>query len=83
MATKVTIVGQEPIEQEKKKIQFVYFVDSETGKAEQTTTLPESWSNIELIKRTHIYEGYDIMFAYDHDRTIGCLYLGYFNDGIV
>ena len=83
MATKVTILGKEPIEQEKKKIVFVYFIDSVTGKAERSTTPPESWNNIELIKRTHTHDGYDIMFAYETDRTVGELYLGHFNDGVV
>lgn len=29
------------------------------------------------------FELFDIMFAYDDDRTKGTLYLGYWNDGIV
>lgn len=83
MATKVTILGEQPIEQEKKKIEFVYFIDPIRATVESTLVAPKEWDNIELIKRKHTDKAYDVMFAYDTDRLEGVIYLGHFNDGVV
>ena len=49
---------------------------------------PTDWKNIELIsgidRRNNTYKTcYDIMFAYDEDRSMGVVILGYWNDGVV
>ena len=48
---------------------------------------PTDWKNIELIsgidRRNNTYKTcYDIMFAYDEDRSMGVVILGYWNDGV-
>lgn len=83
MATKVTILGEQPIEQEKKKIEFLIRINSFSGNSETTSIRPNAWANIELIKPKESQSGYDVMFAYDSDRTRGTIFLGHFNDGIV
>ena len=83
MATKVTILGEQPIEQEKKKIEFVYIFTGEGRKIDAIAN-PSSYQNIELICESYMSDKYDLMFAYDDTRRkSGALYLGHFNDGIV
>ena len=83
MATKVTILGEHPIEQEKKKIEFVYIFTGEGRKIDAIAN-PSSYQNIELICESYMSDKYDLMFAYDDTRRkSGALYLGHFNDGIV
>lgn len=82
--TKVIILGEEPIKEEKKKIEFKYKVVDKIGQTKMTNIFnhPHEWANIELICRAE--DGhFDIMFAYDHDRGMGNIYLGHFNDGVV
>lgn len=43
----------------------------------------ENNSSINVDYKEEPFELFDIMFAYDDDRTKGTLYLGYWNDGIV
>lgn len=79
--TKVTILGQEPKEEkELKPIQFMKVIHEEDLKITTPTCRPNDWDNIELIGRG---KGYDIMYAYDHDRNKGRIFLGHFNDGVV
>lgn len=83
MATKVIILGEQSEQkQELKKIEFVkVLISGGFVKAEGTARRFES---IELICRNYGGEGsYDIMFAYDGNRSNGLLYLGHFNDGVV
>ena len=78
--TKVIILGQEPKKEKKlKPIEFTDFLEI-TKEIKQTETNPRCWDNIELIGK---YDSFDIMFAYDNDRNKGCLFLGYFNDGVI
>lgn len=78
--TKVVIIGEQSIEAPKKKIEFVkYFTKvglSDAG------SLPKQYENIELISLDYC-SGYDLMFAYGKHRSLGLLYLGHFNDGVV
>lgn len=87
MATKVTILGEQPIEQEKKKIEFVYAINTFSGEKEKAKTFPCEWENIELVKKGSNESELDVMLAYDDNRTVGrtvgILYLGHFNDGVV
>ena len=83
MATKVTILGEQPIEQEKKKIEFVWRIDTSKAEKGAVKNPPAQWGNIELIKSKNTHFDFDVMLAYDDDRNCGVLYLGHFNDGIV
>ena len=78
--TKVIILGQEPNKEKKKPIEFIKVIHEEYLKISEITHLPKDWANIELIVKG---KGYDIMYAYDHNRNKGRLYLGHFNDGVV
>ena len=48
---------------------------------------PTDWQNIELIRgirnKNKYKPCYDVMFAYDDDRSNGVVILGFWNDGIV
>ena len=79
--TKCIVLGQdgEP-KKELKPIEFVKAILlSEISKAGCS---PDDYKNIELISKGYI-DGHDLMFAYDDDRSTGCAYLGYWNDGVV
>lgn len=85
--TKVTILGQEPVEvSPKKAIKFEGFLDAE-HKIKLSTNLlhPSDWGEIVLLSRNYKEGKYDLMFAKTrrHDSEDSCLYLGYFNDGVV
>lgn len=81
MTTIVKILGQEPQEKQKKKIEFVSLLT--IGKTfSSVKSNPDDYKNIELICQGYCGK-FDIMFAYDNDRSMGYLYLGHFNDGIV
>lgn len=83
MATKVTILGEQPIEQEKKKIEFVYIIDIVGLSFIEAIMQANDYTNIELIRKNDKSNCYDVMFAYNEDRNKGAIYLGHFNDGIV
>lgn len=77
--TKVIVLGKEdtyknPIEFKKYLNRFLQIESSESK--------PHMFSNIELI-RLHYTDELDLMFAYNEDRDLGCLFLGHFNDGVV
>jgi hypothetical protein len=78
--TKVTIIGGATPIEKKKPIEFVKCIG-----AMSILDAPHPcilWKNIELISKR--YEaGYDLMFAYNNNRSDGIAYLGHFNDGIV
>ncbi len=83
--TTVTIIGEaKPIEK-KKPIEFVKYLDSSINfqSVNKTVTIPTDYKFIELIRKSNSNQRYDIMFAYDYDRSKGVIYLGHFNDGIV
>jgi hypothetical protein len=78
--TKVIILGQEPEQKKLKPIEFVKIIHEEDLEIITALCIPKDWKNIELIGRG---KGYDIMYAYDHHRNIGRVFLGHFNDGVV
>ena len=80
--TNVIIIGEQPAKKDLKPIGFVYFFSFYNG-AEKTDIKPKSYENIELICKDFAGFGFDLMFAFDEDRSYGFLYLGHFNDGIV
>ena len=85
--TKTIVIG-EIRNRNNKCIKFLSVLPSEnhaTLKFSATAIAPpRAYEYIELVCPK--YNGtHDIMFAYDHpdDRSEGCLYLGYWNDGLV
>lgn len=79
--TKCIVLGQdEEPKKELKPIEFVSVVGLNIILG--AVYSPDYYKNIELISQGYT-EGYDLMFAYDDDRSTGCAYLGYWNDGIV
>ena len=79
--TKVIILGQEPEKKELKPIEFVKHLYSDF-EFSSGCSYPRSWENIELISKNY-FNKYDLMFAYNENRSGGILYLGHFNDGII
>ena len=83
--TKVTIIGSEPKEQ--KKLKPIEFVRCDEGLKRKGRVKPEfkpkDFDNIELISESNSLEHYDIMFAFDDNRSGGFIYYGHFNDGVV
>jgi L-amino acid N-acyltransferase YncA len=80
--TNVIIIGEQPAKKDLKPIGFVYIFSFQHG-AKETEIKPKSYENIELICKDFAGFGFDLMFAFDEDRSYGFLYLGHFNDGIV
>jgi len=77
--TKCTVIGQEPVHDKKKAIEFVKLINT-NGIVSGTDVKPTKFDNIELICSD--FGGHDLMFAYDHNRNLGYLYLGHWNDGV-
>lgn len=88
MTTKVTVIGDKPGVRKLQKIKFIKVLNGD-GEIERAPLFqqPDGWSNIELVCRKYTTgkerTRMDLMFAYDNNRTAGCMYLGYFNDGVV
>jgi hypothetical protein len=80
--TKVIILAEQPENKELKPIELVKWLDSEYNFCNAESN-PMQWKNIELICKNYQSHGFDLMFAYDENRSGGILYLGHFNDGIV
>jgi hypothetical protein len=80
--TKVIILGEQPEKKELKPIEFVKYLTNDNDILNAYST-PDSYANIELICRNYNHNKHDLMFAFNEHRNGGCLYLGYFNDGIV
>jgi hypothetical protein len=82
MATKVTILGQEPKEEKKlKQIELIRWL-AKDGEFEIASGKCTEWENVLLLEKKYT-EDLDLMYLYDNGRKMGCLYLGHFNDGIV
>ena len=75
--TKITITGEQP--KEKKPIELVWYINSKGDKTPAEST-PRCFKNIEVTLRK---DDFDIFYCYNNDRTIGALYLGYYNDGVI
>ena len=63
-----------------KPIEFVRYVG--LNGYIKAKTQPSAFNFIEMICRKYENE-YDLIFAYNDNRSLGGLYLGHFNDGIV
>lgn len=82
--TKVIILGNDVDKTKSKKINLVKLLDStiDTTCIKRASCKTADWKIIELVKRGPAGH-YDLMFAYDENRSKGTLYLGHFNDGVV
>lgn len=83
--TKCIVLGETHREEkEEKYIEFckVFIIDEDNECIVDSfpSTPPNNWKNIELIKRSTTF---DFMFAYDDNRSGGCLYIGHWNNGKV
>lgn len=84
--TKVTILGQESIEKVKEPIQFTAFLNADHEmKFTNNLLSPRNWDEIILLSKGYKGHNLDLMFAKGRleDEFESCLYLGYFNDGVV
>jgi len=86
--TKCIVLGGDPKDVKKKPIELLKMIGSipENGKIQinQPSNNVSIWDNVELVCRKRGRYDLDIMFAYDdHNRDMGCLYLGHWNDGVV
>lgn len=79
MTTKVIVIGGDV--REKKPIEFVT-AWTQKNTIEISGIQPNSYKNIELISQDY-FDGFDLMFAYDSNRSDGTVFLGHFNDGVV
>jgi hypothetical protein len=83
--TKTIVLGAEPTEKDKTKIEFVNVLTGEYKIEEANSSgTPNDFNYIELVSKGYA-AGMDLMFAYDRpeERESGVLYIGYWNDGIV
>ena len=79
--TKVTILGQEPKEEKKNKINLEFILgEKEMIKCSYKAS---DWKHVELVCFKYGRSDKDLMFCYNDNRNEGGLYLGHFNDGIV
>jgi len=86
--TKCIVLGATPKDVKKKPIELLKIVDSisENGEIQinQFRNDVSIWDNVELVCRKKGNYSLDIIFAYDdHNRDMGRLYLGHWNDGVV
>lgn len=82
--TKVIILGEEP-KQEGKPIEFVKALKHTIDRPafSNPAKQPKEWDNVELVSKGGSETYFDLIYAYNHIRCAGVLYLGHFNDGIV
>lgn len=87
MATKVTILGMdEPKKNGKGKIEFVKYINETKEQFIDASYNPCDFSDVEVLAEGFVRKDgiiFDLFFAHDGNRAMGCLYLGHFNDGIV
>ena len=82
--TKCIEIGVSTKDKVKKPI--IFKVTLEQGGEQHPAISPSCWKNIELIARNYGEEEHkdlDLMYAYNHVISDGCLYLGKWNDGFV
>jgi len=79
--TKCIVIGEQPTQENKKPIEFVKAIISDPIQIGEPLVSPYQYNNIELIAE-NCYEGLDVMFVYDENRSDGTIYLGHWNDGV-
>jgi len=85
METKCIVLGETEQPKKGKPIEFIHAYTGKKNELDGTIaeTLPKNWRNIELTQKAINEDFFDMMFAYDDDRTCGCTYAGHWNDGFV
>jgi hypothetical protein len=78
--TKVSILGQEEGQKQGKPIEFIRYLEDDSG-FHITSATPKEWRNVVLIQKK--YGQFDLIYAYDKNPGSGTLYLGHWNDGYV
>ena len=81
MPTNVIVLGQVNLKKSK-PIEFNRILD-QYNQLVTCHLIPANYKNIELVYKSNSSTKYDIMFAYEQDRSSGNLILGRFNDGFV
>lgn len=80
--TKCIIIGKGEQPDLRRPIEFV-----EQVFGDEIHLLPCKYDYIELIAKdlcsVKYNDEYDLMFAHNGDRSLGSLYIGYWNDGVV
>ena len=79
--TKCIVLGEEPTEVKKKPIEFLKWINMDLIISECSGS-PKDYHVVELICKDYRESGYDMMHAYNDSRRVGCLYFGYWNDGV-
>lgn len=80
--TKIVSLFGNKEEKKEKPIQFVKYVDQESGEVLPSLGVqPKNWENVSLLCERDL--GLDLMFAWGDDPNDGCVYLGHWNDGFV
>ena len=85
--TKCIVLGEPKKEQKKKPIEFIWAVNNERNGKKPKQVIgacgkPNEFNVVELVQSATSQDYFDIMFAYDYNRCDGCLYLGFWNDGV-
>ena len=78
--TKVTIIGEKPKTKKLNEIEFSKILTGSLVISDKVSP-PYNYMHIELICLNYNAD-YDLMFAYDNERSNGALYLGKFNGGV-
>ena len=81
--TKVSIFGQ--TEQHVEKLNHIKFVKAleSDEKFQDAKSEPKHWGNLMLLEKEYTSSKMDLIWAYNENPNIGCIYLGYWNDGVV
>lgn len=81
--TKVSIFGQS--DSEAKKLKPIELVKTllKNGEFEDPKSEPKNWGNLMLLEKEYTSSQMDLIWAYDENPNIGCIYLGHWNDGVV
>lgn len=85
MKTRCIVLGEEQeVKKEFKPIEFVHVIVRYVGEVEvkDAGSKPSIYLNVELISRSNHSNIFDLMLAYDVDRSQGVTYLGHWNDGV-
>ena len=90
MPTKVTVIGEEKNNKKDVPIDLLHCLNSYNDDTDQYYTSyagvsGKAFDCVELISRNYL-KGFDLIFAYNKNRNDGseaCLFLGYWNDGVV
>lgn len=82
--TRVTILGKSQVEEPKKRIEFVKYLDVCFDIQDiHYSQIPDKWDNVVLLCKNYKDSGLDLMYAYNNNDAGRLLVVGHFNDGVV